>query len=76
MNSTFSEKIKSLTEDELCLLYGIINYIPPKIISYDISISLIGFLKRKKLDKKLIDAKVHILPQFQELYNNLIKKLK
>ncbi len=75
MNQTISEKINNLTDDELCLLYGIINYVPPKILTVEIPLSLICSIKYKKLKHKLISAKIHIKPEFNKLYDGLIQKL-
>jgi hypothetical protein len=75
MNQTLSEKINNLTDDELCLLYGIINYVPPKILTVEIPLSLICSIKYKRLKHRLMSAKVHIKPEFNELYDGLLQKI-
>lgn len=75
MNQTISEKINNLTDDELCLLYGIVNYTHPKILTAEIPVSLICSIKYKRLKHKLMSAKIHIKPEFLGLYDGLLKKI-
>jgi len=72
----FSEILKELSEDELCLLYGIINCVPPKTLTAEIPISLFGTFKRDRLKKKLMSANIHVKPEFLEVYKGLLSKIK
>jgi hypothetical protein len=71
----FSEKINSLSEDELSMLYGIVNFLHPRCLSYELPLSLILCIKPNKLKQKIVSAKQNINPDFMDIYDGLIKKI-
>jgi len=70
------KKIKSLTEDELAMLWGIINEMHPKILTCNIDISIFPSIKHRFLIHRLECAAAHIKPEFKEIYDNLLRKMK
>lgn len=70
------EKIKSLTEDELAMLWGIINELHPKILTCNLDISIFPSIKYRFLMHRLGHAAAHIKPEFKEIYDNLLMKMK
>ena len=70
------EKVRSLSEDELSLLWGIINVIQPKILSATIDVSIFSSIKYSHLHKRLQYAEQHIKPEFKDIYQSLVSKLK
>jgi hypothetical protein len=71
------EQLKSLSEDELVLLWGCINLVEPKIVqSYDLEPSLFPSINHRKLMDKLTNCKTKIKEDHHALFDGLLNKLR
>ena len=69
------ETFKQLSVDELEYLNCIVNGLEPKILPYEIPISLFTSIKHKFLMDRLTFAEKHIKPEHIEFYKELYDKL-
>ena len=70
------EQLRSLTEDEIAMLWGIINLgTPPVIANYQMDPELFPFIKDEKLKQRVIQFDKYVKPEYIELYNSLKSKL-
>ena len=70
------EQLRSLTEDEIAMLWGIINLgTPPVIAGYHMDPELFPFIKDEKLKQRVIQFDKYVKPEYIELYNSLKSKL-
>lgn len=70
------EQLRSLTEDEIAMLWGIINLAtPPVISSYQMDPELFPFIKDEKLKQRVNQFDKYVKPEYSELYNSLKSKL-
>lgn len=70
------DQLKSLTEDELSMLWFCINKVNPSILK-EIEIEPILFtsINHKKLMNRLNQCKVHVKDEHQQVYDGLMDKL-
>ena len=70
------DQLKSLTEDELSMLWFCINKVNPSILK-EIELEPILFtsINHKKLMNRLNQCKVHVKAEHQQVYDGLMGKL-
>lgn len=70
------EQLKSLTDDELSMLWFMINKINPPILK-DIELEPVLFtsINHKKLMDRIMKCKVHVKPEHMTLFDGLTSKL-
>lgn len=70
------EQLHSLSEDEVAMLWGIINMgNPPVLAGQELESSLFPFIKDHKLKDRVIQFDKYVKPEYIELYNSLKSKL-
>ena len=70
------EQLRSLTEDETIMLWGIVNLATPPVISaYQMDPDLFIFIKDDKLKQRVNQFDKYVKPEYIELYNSLKLKL-
>lgn len=69
------EHFKELDEDELGILNVIINHTEPKMVNYEIPVSLFPSIKHKSLMNRLLTAEKEIKEEHKEFYKQLLEKL-
>lgn len=71
------EQLKSLTDDELTLLWGCVNYAKPPVISgVELDPSCFVSIKHKKLMARLEGCKNLLKEEHKVILDGLIEKLK
>jgi len=71
------QQLNSLSEDELLILWFCINKIdPPTLQGVDLVPSLFPTINHKRLMNRVAKAQHHIKPEYTEVFNGLISKLK
>jgi len=71
------EQLKSLTEDELAMLWFCINKInPPVLAGVELDPELFVAIKHKKLMDRLLQCAQHIKDEHRSVYAGLMNKLK
>ncbi len=71
------EQLKSLTEDELAMLWFCINKInPPVLAGVELDPELFVAIKHKKLMDRLLQCAQHIKDEHRSIYAGLMNKLK
>lgn len=71
------EQLKSLTEDELAMLWFCINKInPPVLAGVELDPQLFVAIKHKKLMDRLLQCAQHIKDEHRSVYAGLMNKLK
>lgn len=70
------EQLKSLTDDELSMLWFIINKINPVILK-DIELEPVLFtsINHKKLVERIMKCKVHVKTEHMSVFDGLVSKL-
>ena len=70
------EQLRSLTEDETAMLWGIVNLAtPPVIAGYQMDPELFTSIKDEKLKQRVNQFDKYVKPEYSELYNSLKAKL-
>ena len=70
------DQLKSLTEDELSMLWFCINKVNPPILKeIELEPVLFPSINHKKLMNRLNQCKVHIKAEHQQVYDGLVSKL-
>ena len=70
------EQLHSLTEDEVAMLWGMINIgTPPVISGQQLEPHLFPFIKNHKLRDRIIQFDKYIKPEYSGVYNSLKSKL-
>jgi len=70
------DQLKSLTEDELTMLWGIINLVKPKVIKdVDMEPVLFTSIKHKMLLNRIRNCKSLVKEQHHQLFDGLLNKL-
>ncbi len=70
------EQLHSLSEDEITMLWGIINMGNPPVLTVEqLEPSLFPFIKDHKLKDRVIQFDKYVKPEYIELYNSLKSKL-
>jgi hypothetical protein len=70
------DQLKSLTEDELSMLWFCINKVNPQILKeVELEPVLFTSINHKKLMNRLNQCKVHVKAEHQQVYDGLMNKL-
>ena len=70
------EQLRSLTEDETAMLWGIVNLgVPPVIAGYHMDPELFPSIKDEKLKQRVNQFDKYVKPEYIEIYNSLKLKL-
>jgi len=70
------EQLRSLTEDETAMLWGIVNLgIPPVIAGVQMDPELFPSIRDDKLKQRVNQFDKYVKPEYSELYNSLKSKL-
>ena len=70
------DQLHSLTEDEVTMLWGIVNMgSPPVLTGQQVDPELFPFIKDHKLKDRVIQFDKYVKPEYIELYNSLKSKL-
>ena len=70
------EQLKSLTEDETAMLWGIVNMgVPPVIQGVQMEPSLFVSIKDHKLKDRVLQFDKYVKPEYSSLYQSLKAKL-
>ena len=70
------DQLQSLSEDEVTMLWGIINMgNPPVLTGQELEPTLFPFIKENKLKDRVNQFDKYIKPEYIELYNSLKSKL-
>ena len=70
------EQLQSLSEDEVTMLWGIINMgNPPVLTGQELEPTLFPFIKENKLKDRVIQFDKYVKPEYIELYSSLKSKL-
>ena len=70
------DQLKSLTEDELSMLWFCINKVNPQILKeVELEPVLFTSINHKKLMNRLNQCKVHVKAEHQQVYDGLMTKL-
>ena len=71
------EQLKSLTEDELAMLWYCVNKInPPVLTGVELDPSLFVAIKHKALMNRLLSCAQYVKDEHREVYAGLMNKLK
>lgn len=71
------EHLKSLTDDELALLWGCINLVEPVIIqNVQLEPHLFTSINHRKLMDRLTNCKLKIKEEYHPLFDGLLNKLR
>lgn len=71
------EQLKSLSEDELALLWGCINLVePPVIKNIQLEPQLFTSINHRKLMDRLTNCKLKIKEEHHPLFDGLLNKLR
>ena len=66
------EQLRSLTEDETIMLWGIVNLAtPPVIVAYQMDPELFTAIKDEKLKQRMNQFDKYVKPEYIVLYNSL-----
>lgn len=69
-------QLHSLTEDEVAMLWGVVNMgNPPVLTGQQMEPELFPFIKDHKLKERVIQFDKYVKPEYIELYNSLKSKL-
>ena len=70
------DQLQSLSEDEVTMLWGIINMgNPPVLTGQELEPTLFPFIKENKLKVRVIQFDKYVKPEYIELYSSLKTKL-
>ena len=70
------DQLQSLSEDEVTMLWGIINMgNPPVLTGQELEPTLFPFIKENKLKDRVIQFDKYVNSEYIELYNSLKSKL-
>jgi hypothetical protein len=70
------EQLKSLSEDEVAMLWGMINLgNPPVIKGVHMEPSLFPSIKNEMLKHRVLQFDKYVKPEYSEIYNSLKNKL-
>jgi hypothetical protein len=70
------DQLQSLSEDEVTMLWGIINMgNPPVLTGQELEPTLFPFIKENKLKDRVIQFDKYVNLEYIELYNSLKSKL-
>lgn len=71
------EQLKSLTDDEMSMLWFIINKVNPQVLmNVELEPELFTSIRHKKLIDRIMKCKVHVKPEHMPVFDGLIGKLK
>lgn len=69
------EQLKSLDDDELCILWFCINKTTPPVMSFELEPQLFVCIKHKKLVDRLNQCEKYIKSEHKDKFNSLRTKL-
>lgn len=70
------EELRSLTDDETTMLWGIVNLATPPVISgYHVDPELFTSIKPDALKQRVNQFDKYVKPEYIEIYNSLKNKL-
>ena len=70
------DQLQSLSEDEVTMLWGIINMGNPLVLTgQELEPTLFPFIKENKLKDRVIQFDKYVKPEYIELYSSLKSKL-
>ncbi len=70
------EQLHSLTEDEIAMLWGIVNLgVPPVIACYQMDPELFPSIRDDKLKQRVNQFDKYVKPEYSQIYNSLKSKL-
>ena len=70
------DQLQSLSEDEVTMLWGIINMgNPPVLTGQELEPTLFPFITENKLKDRVIQFDKYVKPEYIELYSSLKSKL-
>ena len=70
------DQLQSLSEDEVTMLWGIINMgNPPVLTGQELEPTLFPFIKENKLKDRVNQFDKYVKPEYIELYSSLKSKL-
>lgn len=71
------QQLKSLSEDELAILWGCVNVIEPKVLSTcDLDVQLFTSINHRKLMNRLLNCRIKIKQEYHSVFDGLLNKLK
>lgn len=72
-----TEQLKSLTDDETAMLWGIVNLVnPPVMQGVQMEPSLFPSIKHKMLMDRVMQCKKFLKQEHYEIFDGLVNKLK
>lgn len=70
------EQLQSLTEEEVTMLWGMVNMgTPPVLSGHQLDPELFPFIKNHKLRERVIQFDKYVKPEYSGIYNSLKSKL-
>jgi hypothetical protein len=70
------EQLNSLTEDEMAMLWFIINKVhPPVLMNIEMEPTLFTSINHRRLVDRVLKCKVHVKPQHMPVFDGLMNKL-
>lgn len=70
------EQLKSLTDDELAMLWGCINIVKPTVMNIELEPQLFTSINHKKLMDRLTGCKKLLKEEHHEIFDGLLNKLR
>jgi len=70
------EQLKSLTDDELAMLWFIVNKVnPPVLANIEMEPILFTSINHRRLIDRVLKCKVHVKPEHMPVFDGLMNKL-
>lgn len=71
------QQLESLTEDELAMLWFILNKVnPPVIAGFELEPSLFVSIKHRRLMDRILQCAQHVKEEHHAVFTGLVNKLK
>jgi hypothetical protein len=67
--------IESLNDDELSMLWFMVNIVNPKIVNYELSPELFTSIKYADLKNRILQCEQFIKDEYKSVYNELKRKM-